>query len=522
MPVAMDSSADADQDQDELLDLDSDEDETESEGADDSQTMSASEYSDLMGDGLDAFNQLEFNPDSTEFLTGEWRNEMDVDSQSKNAATESLARELGVESAPGESSGGFAPGDDSLKQGLALLKKVQSQMKGSALEKGQEVLMHLRTQQLKRAGKLTEEEADKLSELALTGALGGITEEDAFKKMAEEGAFDDMLKEETVSDTDAPWAQEAEELIAEDAETAQLEQAALTSETSESGEEEWNTELDEVVEAKDLPLPGEDTQAPEASHWWSFLTEMDFSIDIGFGFDIKGLLSMFAISEVKGDFSEKLTKTLDVIFPAEYRQLLISTPRHTYALGLALALLLLSSLAPFRVETMAITLLDKPLRYALKGTMVTLGIGAVSILLAATIVLLPIVAFLVPIYLVSWIAGFAAICQAVGEKMPGNLASQQEILGFLLGAVVLFPLFLLPYIGPLLFILLSFPAAGVAFTTKFGSNSWAEQNIRYHVEEEEEGEGGEKGEKGEGATKATEETATKTATKTATETPTEN
>ncbi|MED5464811.1 MAG: hypothetical protein VX699_09175, partial [Myxococcota bacterium] len=282
----------ANKDEDELQDPYSDEDETEDDDTDDAQTMSASAYNDLMGDGLDAFNELEFNSDSTEFLTGEWRDEMDVDTRSKDAATESLAKELGVESAPGDSSGGFAPGDDSLKQGLALIKKVQSQMKGSALEKGQEVLMHLRTQQLKRGGKLTEEEANKLSELALTGALGGITEEDAFKKMAEEGAFDDMLKEATVSDPDAPWAQEAEELIAEDAEAAQLEEAALLSETTESGEEEWEAALDASLEEEKLPLPNEDTGARDGSSWWSFLTEMDFSMDLGFGFDIKSLLSI--------------------------------------------------------------------------------------------------------------------------------------------------------------------------------------------------------------------------------------
>ena len=499
----------ANKDEDELQDPYSDEDETEGEINDDSQTMSASDYNDLMGDGLDAFNELEFNSDSTEFLTGEWRNEMDVDPRSKDAATESLAKELGVESAPGDSSGGFAPGDDSLKQGLALIKKVQSQMKGSALEKGQEVLMHLRTQQLKRGGKLSEEEANKLSELALTGALGGITEEDAFKKMAEEGAFDDMLKEATVSDPDAPWAQEAEELIAEDAEAAQLEEAALLSEPTESGEEAWEAALDASLEEEKLPLPNEDTAAREGSSWWSFLTEMDFSMDLGFGFDIKSLLSIFAISEVKGDFAEKFYKTLDAIFPAEYRAMLASTPRQTYALGFALFLLLLSALAPFRVETMAITLLDKPFRYTMKGAIVTLGIGAGSLILAATIVLLPIVAFLLPVYLVSWIAGFAAICQSVGEKVPGNLASQQPILGFILGALVLFPLFLLPYFGPFLFGLLSFPAAGVAFTTKFGSDSWAKQNIRYDVAEGEEGEGEEGGE---GGPKAPEATTTKTAT----------
>jgi hypothetical protein len=129
---------------------------------------------------------------------------------------------------------------------------------------------------------------------------------------------------------------------------------------------------------------------------------------------------------------------------------------------------LLMGLWPQNVERVARPLGDRPFWYAVAGAILTASFVLGSGLLAITLVGIPLAVLLSIVLAVAWLLGVVALCKAIGERFP-VLERNGAWASFLAGAVILGAVSLLPYVGPLLVILVGFPAVGAALLTRLGN-----------------------------------------------------
>jgi hypothetical protein len=129
---------------------------------------------------------------------------------------------------------------------------------------------------------------------------------------------------------------------------------------------------------------------------------------------------------------------------------------------------LLMGLWPQNVERVARPLGDRPFWYAIAGAILTASFVVGSGLLAITLVGIPLAVLLSIILAVAWLLGVVALCKAIGERFP-VLEKNGAWASFLAGAVILGAVSLLPYVGPLLVVLVGFPAVGASLLTRLGS-----------------------------------------------------
>ena len=129
---------------------------------------------------------------------------------------------------------------------------------------------------------------------------------------------------------------------------------------------------------------------------------------------------------------------------------------------------LLMGLWPQNVERVARPLGDRPFWYAIAGAILTASFVVGSGLLAITLVGIPLAVLLSIVLAVAWLLGVVALCKAIGERFP-VLERRGAWATFLAGAVILGAVSLLPYVGPLLIVLVGFPAVGAALLTRLGN-----------------------------------------------------
>ena len=129
---------------------------------------------------------------------------------------------------------------------------------------------------------------------------------------------------------------------------------------------------------------------------------------------------------------------------------------------------LLMGLWPQNVERVARPLGDRPFWYAIAGAILTASFVVGSGLLAITLVGIPLAVLLSIILAVAWLLGVVALCKAIGERFP-VLERNGAWATFLAGAVILGAVSLVPYLGPMLIVLVGFPAVGAALLTRLGN-----------------------------------------------------
>jgi hypothetical protein len=129
---------------------------------------------------------------------------------------------------------------------------------------------------------------------------------------------------------------------------------------------------------------------------------------------------------------------------------------------------LLMGLWPQNVERVARPLGDRPFWYGIAGAILTASFVVGSGLLAITLVGIPLAVLLSIVLAVAWLLGVVALCKAIGERFP-VLERSGAWASFLAGAVILGAVSLLPYLGPLLIVLVGFPAVGAALLTRLGN-----------------------------------------------------
>jgi hypothetical protein len=129
---------------------------------------------------------------------------------------------------------------------------------------------------------------------------------------------------------------------------------------------------------------------------------------------------------------------------------------------------LLMGLWPQNVERVARPLGDRPFWYAIAGAILTASFVVGSGLLAITLVGIPLAVLLSIILAVAWLLGVVALCKAIGERFP-VLERNGAWATFLAGAVILGAVSLVPYLGPMLIVMVGFPAVGAALLTRLGN-----------------------------------------------------
>ncbi len=131
---------------------------------------------------------------------------------------------------------------------------------------------------------------------------------------------------------------------------------------------------------------------------------------------------------------------------------------------------LIVGLFPDRVVRVAQALEARPLRSLLVGLFTTLALGFASILFMITIVGIPIGVVLIAVLGISWLAGFVGLCQALGDRLPFLPRPTGHWVTFLVGALLVSFVGVLPVVGWIAVGAASVLGMGAALTSRFGSS----------------------------------------------------
>lgn len=139
-------------------------------------------------------------------------------------------------------------------------------------------------------------------------------------------------------------------------------------------------------------------------------------------------------------------------------------------LSIAGAGVLIVGFWPRQVRTIAWAITDRPFWYSVAGAILTGGITVGATALLLTVVGIPIALLLVGLLGVSWLIGVVAVCLAAGERLRPRRSRLRDWVTFLLGAVLLALVGLLPSgIGLGFLALVGLPAIGAALLTRLGN-----------------------------------------------------
>jgi hypothetical protein len=130
---------------------------------------------------------------------------------------------------------------------------------------------------------------------------------------------------------------------------------------------------------------------------------------------------------------------------------------------------LVVGLFPDRVGRVAEALEEAPLRSLAVGAFTTLGLLFAAVVFAVTVVGIPLTVLLVSLLALSWLVGFVGLCQALGDRMPFLDKPQGRWVAFLLGALIVSFVGVLPIVGWVAVIAASMLGMGAAITSRFGS-----------------------------------------------------
>jgi hypothetical protein len=148
---------------------------------------------------------------------------------------------------------------------------------------------------------------------------------------------------------------------------------------------------------------------------------------------------------------------------AVYRRLVL-------VLSIAGAGVLVVGLFPQRVGRIAADLEQHPVRAAVVGALATgfLTVFGVLFLVLTLGLGLPITLLLFALLGLSWLLGFVALCQAVGDRLPVESRPYGRWVAFLVGVVLLTFLGSLPWVGWLVVAGASLLGVGAAISSRFG------------------------------------------------------
>ncbi|MDJ0761963.1 MAG: hypothetical protein QNJ97_03150 [Myxococcota bacterium] len=137
---------------------------------------------------------------------------------------------------------------------------------------------------------------------------------------------------------------------------------------------------------------------------------------------------------------------------------------------LALAIL---ALAPRRVQRIRDYLSERTGMSVLAGLIILLAFVPLIILLAVTIIGLPLIPVVIIALLVLIVFGLAAMLSWIGYKVPIFKKNKSQLAAITIGAVVFMLINLIPVAGPVLLFCIAMVAAGAALLSRLGSENQA-------------------------------------------------
>lgn len=150
------------------------------------------------------------------------------------------------------------------------------------------------------------------------------------------------------------------------------------------------------------------------------------------------------------------------VFQAVYKRLI-------FFLSFAGAGVLVVGLFPGRISRISEVIREHPLRSMTLGASLTLALLALALLFAVLIIPIPVSFMLVAVLGLSWLMGFVALCQSLGDRLPFQQKHHGRWLAFLVGTLVITFVSALPAIGFIVVFMASVLGMGAALSTAFGT-----------------------------------------------------
>jgi hypothetical protein len=136
--------------------------------------------------------------------------------------------------------------------------------------------------------------------------------------------------------------------------------------------------------------------------------------------------------------------------------------------GLAFLALLLF---PERIKRIQTELRTDPLKCGLTGVVGSLAVLAMTILMAVTLIGIPLSILLCIIYFVALVLGIAPVANEIGDRLPWFKGRRTQAGVLAMGTLVLSLVWIVPIMGPLIITLLSMIPLGAIIRTRFGQRS---------------------------------------------------
>ena len=129
---------------------------------------------------------------------------------------------------------------------------------------------------------------------------------------------------------------------------------------------------------------------------------------------------------------------------------------------------MLISFAPERVENARAYLEHRPGHSVIAGLAILVGFIPLCILLAITVVGIPLIPVAALILAAITVIGLTAFCTWLGERIPLFKDNKSSIGALAIGLAVLFLVDLIPVIGSTAILVVAFIAAGATLLSRFG------------------------------------------------------
>ncbi|MCA9636768.1 MAG: hypothetical protein KC420_12135, partial [Myxococcales bacterium] len=173
--------------------------------------------------------------------------------------------------------------------------------------------------------------------------------------------------------------------------------------------------------------------------------------------------------DLSGDLGTLSERTLGrvIVLPSIPRSLLGVLFTELQLLGSFLVAFLVGALAPARVRRAASFLNRRPLISALSGLLLALLTVPATVVLAVSVIGIPLIPALALLLLVLLGAGMATLAVWLGDALP-FLRGGSTLATLLLGYLTLALLALIPFLGPLLLPLANLLAAGAVVASGLG------------------------------------------------------
>jgi hypothetical protein len=136
--------------------------------------------------------------------------------------------------------------------------------------------------------------------------------------------------------------------------------------------------------------------------------------------------------------------------------------------GLAFLALLLF---PERIKRIQTELRSDPLKCGLTGVVGSMAVLAMTILMAVTLIGIPLSILLCIVYGVALVLGIAPVANEIGNRLPWFKGRRTQAGVLAMGTLVLSLVWIVPIMGPLIIGLLSMIPLGAIIRTRFGQRS---------------------------------------------------